>query len=208
MTHDEAMCYVLGDSPHPTPALKPGAPMASRRSMTRPVNAGVLPEIPPVPESVSDAAYHEAAHAVVALTMGLPVDYVTIDQSPKHDNCAVCVCPVPFHAWTIEQAIMITSAGPASYLMVDSPLHCDLAAQAQANRFDRARVRHLLAAERFAHPASDVVTKAMAEWQARADALVLRDWEWIERVAKRLEARRRVSVDEVERLHHSPEAAR
>ena len=54
----------------------------------------------------------------MALTLGIHVDYVTIDPSPKHDHCAVSVYTVPFRAWTIEQALMITSAGPASCLMI------------------------------------------------------------------------------------------
>ena len=76
------------------------------------------------------------------------------------------------------------------------------------NRFDRARVRHLLAAELFAHPASDVVTKSMVASQGRADALVAREWGWIERVAGRLESQRRLSGAELEQLRQSPKSAR
>ena len=204
LSHDAAMCFVLGDSPL-TQAPAMATPSVSRRWSERPGETLGLPEFPQLAGKISDTSYHEAAHAVVALILGVPVDYVTITPSPEHDHCAVCIHTIPFQAWTIEQALLVTSAGPASCLMSDS---CDVVAAAQANRFDRARVRHLFAAELFAHPASEVVSTTMAEWQTRADALVTREWEWIERVARHLEAQRRLSGTEVETLRLSPEGAR
>ena len=203
MTHDAALCFVLGDSPLVVQA--PSTPSsASRRASAQPGKARWMPAFG-VSEVISDTAHHEGAHAVVAILVGVRVDYVTVVSSADHDRCAVCICAIPFDAWTIEQALLISAAGPASDLMIDS---YDCSEQAQVNRFDRARMRNLLAAKLYAHPASDLVTAAMVEWQTRADSLVTREWSWIDRVARRLDADGRLSGTEVERLRQNQGAAR
>ena len=77
LSHDAAMCFVLGDSPL-TQAPAMATPSVSRRWSERPGETLGLPEFPQLAGKISDTSYHEAAHAVVALILGVPVDYVTI----------------------------------------------------------------------------------------------------------------------------------
>jgi len=51
------------------------------------------------------------------------------------------------------------------------------------------------------NPTADGITEALARWRVRADQAVARHWKWITAVAGALEARQRLTGDEIVRLN-------
>jgi hypothetical protein len=145
-------------------------------------------------------SYHEAGHAVVAMTCGVVVHYATTEA--RYSDLGH-VLHAPIGTMTIEDGVLITLAGPAAqrrffpYLRWFSE---DL--EDHMGRHDTAQARGLLRVLYGSDNAmADGITEALARWRGRADRLVERHWPWIAAVARALEQRQRLSGDEIARLN-------
>jgi hypothetical protein len=149
-------------------------------------------------------AFHEAGHAVAAVTLGIRVFLATV--VPSHD-CAGHVLHAPIGELTVEQALLITLSGPAAQRRY-FPLLAVFGPEGEGDLedhigvFDFAEARTLL---RMLHGSDwmDVCAETLPRWLARADRLVGREWLWILRVAAALEQRHTLTGAEITTLKYA-----
>jgi hypothetical protein len=149
-------------------------------------------------------SYHEAAHAVVAMILNVPVVYATL--RPRYDDSGHVEHGKTFREMTIASALLIALAGPAAQHRV-FPLTrlCEEdGVYDSMSRFDMELARSLLGAQHGSDYISERVTVELARWRQRADLEVNRHWAWIARVATALQQQRHLSGDEIASLRNAP----
>ena len=165
------------------------------------------------PDDDLATAYHEAGHAVVALAYGLPVARVTICDSPELTRAKGYMAESRFPL-TLAEADALCLDRPDAELLASPLLGRLLTALAggQAERRirgcrpevaldsdfrDRMGVEQTIGAL-LGHPAhSPTVCRMEAALAQAAAREVARHWEWIDRTAAALVARRTMTGDDV-----------
>jgi hypothetical protein len=173
----------------------------------------------------SDAAYHEAGHAVVALTLGYQVELVTIVPTAGSDGHVRWNNPtrrrsvrealefglqVERRRHLVEHEIIVNLAGSLAQRRhrPHSPWRRD-AAGAKRGQFvaKGSDYQHALELVAWLHEGQQQVINTYSRYlEARAEALVNARWENIERLAVALLESETLKGDEVRMATLSPEA--
>src|SRR5262245_5457563 len=140
-----------------------------------------------MPDPREVTAYHEAGHAVAALTLGRPVARVSI--RPDRKFLGVCTFDKgiarPSEDW-VEREAMIALAGPAAEAGFTGELDWVAAAHDHDYAFDLARARG---------GDGKKADRLVKRWLAKADHLLGRGdaWAAVERIAAELVRRDEIS---------------
>ena len=156
-------------------------------------------------------AVHEAAHAVVAVQLGLSVRYVTIRSTEWWTHRGVNGCLETEYLSSLGHA-MVTWPG----IDVDLEPWCLMllaASAAERRQFgeskfdsdDMRQARHIVGLDLFdlthcRKPTEQQIDVGMRPYYAKSARLVFEHWEWIRRVAKELDRMTGLLSDEIRAL--------
>ena len=152
-------------------------------------------------------AVHESAHAVVALTLAVPVLEIVIGEASTQDCLGHMRTAVPCGEIPIDKYVTFVLAGEAAERHIHPAASLDVVHH--HSKEDQSIARKLLAIMLtelklepllIQRPSDETVARELQRLEVRAAQLVNLHWLWIRRVADVLLRARRLSGAEIERL--------
>lgn len=143
-------------------------------------------------------AHHEAAHAVVSLLVGWPLQRVSIVPNQVPDSLGHSLPAVRIDDRESSDWLLVTLAGPAAEReLTGRPAVGDSA--------DLEVARALLAVTLNVPGDAPLVAQRLKEWGFVANLRVREHWLWIQRTARQLRRRRTLTGADVAALYRPEE---
>lgn len=145
-------------------------------------------------------AYHEAAHAVLAVAHGIPIQYATIQPDSETENNGHVMPGVPRDAMPAPAVYQYLLGGGQAARIITP--HDAYDGDEPDRQHARARIVRELRADglRDTNENSDLVTWTLWKHEQATRAAVCANWPWITRVASDLLCRTELTGNEIARL--------